>query len=115
MKIFGIPESCCHMIAGSDFGRVERKRKLFTRYDQIGALHSRPTPWFQGWRPAADHLCGIQPPAVKHKPWLRPKRYDHEKGLRLAAYFYHPSALLYHVPSLGGAGAFQRRRALMNS
>ena len=108
-KIFGVRECCCHQIAGAAFGHVERKRKFFTRYEQIGKFSNRPTPWFQGWRPAADHACGIQFPVVKHKPWLRPRRFDHERGLRLAAYFYHPSTLLYHVPSFGGAEAFQRQ------
>ena len=108
-KILGIRECCCHHIAGAAFGHVERKRKFFTRYGQIGTFSNRPTPWFQGWRPVADHMCGMQPPGDKHKPWLRPKRFDRERGLRLAAYFYHPSALLYHVPSFGGAEAFQRQ------
>ena len=108
-QIFGIRDCCCHHIAGATFGHVERKRKFFTRYGQIGTFSNRPTPWFQGWRPVAEHMCGIKPPGEKLKPWLRPKRFDRERGLRLAAYFYHPSALLYHVPSFGGAEAFQRQ------
>ena len=108
-QIFGIRDCCCHHIAGATFGHVERKRKFFTRYGQIGTFSNRPTPWFQGWRPVAEHMCGIKSPGEKLKPWLRPKRFDRERGLRLAAYFYHPSALLYHVPSFGGAEAFQRQ------
>ena len=47
-KIFGIRECCCHHIAGAAFGHVERNRKFFTRYEQIGEFCKRPTPWFRG-------------------------------------------------------------------
>ena len=72
-------------------------------------LRRRPTPWFQGWRPATDPLCGVTPPRAPYKPWLRPRAYDKEHGLRLTSYSYMPTNMLYHVLSLGGAEAFLAR------
>ena len=71
MKIFGIPEKCCHMIAGSELGHVERKRNFFTRYQIIGNVALLPNVHGTSGNESIIRLLQTRDSGEPAEMWLR--------------------------------------------